>query len=74
MTTLRVTSRDTLEDTVIDGEMKQLLNDLNLAAAKGHQFMLASEPNGDPVLLEVKNITRVRVSGEDEDVAFIGRT
>lgn len=71
MTHLRVTSRNQLDDTIIDADVQELLNELNISAAKGHHFIYMKEPNGSPVLLETRNITRVRVAGDD-DVAFIG--
>lgn len=69
MTHLRVTSRNQLDDTVIKADVTELLNELNISAAKGHHFIYMKEPDGSPVLLETRNITRVRVVG-DED-AFI---
>jgi predicted double-glycine peptidase len=72
MTHLRVTSRNQLDDTVIEANVTDLLNELNVSAAKGHHFIYMQEPDGSPVLLETRNITRVRVVGDD-DLAFIGR-
>lgn len=71
MTHLRITSRNQLDDTVIEADVTELLNELNISAAKGHHFIYMKEPDGSPVLLETRNITRVRAV-KDEDVAFIG--
>jgi hypothetical protein len=74
--TVEVTSRDTFDATVVEGDFVQFVNDLNLAAAAGKQFVLFTEvrPDGstNPVALEARNITRAReVTGDSSD--FIGR-
>jgi hypothetical protein len=48
---------------------------LNLAAAQGKQFVVATEVRDSetqPVALETRNITRIRVLDGIED-AFVGR-
>lgn len=71
---LEVTSQHTLDSTYVAGDIKELLGELNVAAAAGKHFVMFTEiRNGDetPVLLETRNITRVRTV-EVED-AFVGR-
>jgi FAD/FMN-containing dehydrogenase len=68
---IEVTSRNAIEPTFIEGSLADLLNQLNMAAASNHHFVLMAQPGGKNVLLETRNITRVR---EIDDLdAFIGR-
>lgn len=74
--TVEVTSRGTLDPTYIDADFTEFVNNVNIAAAAGKQFVLFTEirDNGEtnPVALETRNITRAReVDGVDR--AFIGR-
>jgi hypothetical protein len=72
---LEITSRDTLDTTVVTGEFVEFIQDLNLAAAQGKQFVVATEVRDSetqPVALETRNITRIRVLDGIED-AFVGR-
>lgn len=71
-----ITSRDTLDPTIIAGDFTKFLNDLNVAAVAGKQFVIATEVRADgeqaPVGLETRNITRIRpIDGYDD--AFVGR-
>jgi hypothetical protein len=71
--TLEITSRDTLDSTVVAGDFASFINDLNIAAAAGKQYVLCTEiRNGEhsPVALETRNITRIRDLGAHD--AFIG--
>lgn len=70
---LEVTSQHTLDSTYVTGDIRELLGELNVAAAAGKHFILMTEVRGgdeSPVLLETRNITRVRTV-EVED-AFVG--
>jgi hypothetical protein len=62
--TVEITSKGTLDPTIVKGDHLALLNELNLAAAQGKQFVLLEEEGGPygggPVILETRNITRVR--------------
>lgn len=72
--TLEITSRNTLDPTVVAGEFASFVDSLNIAAASGKQFVIAAEVRGDEethVALETRNITRVRDLGSIG--AFIGR-
>lgn len=66
---VEVTSQNTLDPTICEGNFLSLINDLNLAAATGKQFVILQELNGGPVALETRAITRIR---ELQD-AFIGQ-
>jgi hypothetical protein len=71
---LEITSRDTLDETLIEGDFHSFINDLNIAAASGKQFVIAAEVREDgsePVAFETRNITRIRVS--EAERAFVGR-
>lgn len=70
---LEVTSRATLDPTIVEGDIEKILSDLNVAAAAGKHFVLMTEVRGSertPVMLETRNITRVREVDLD---AFVGR-
>lgn len=72
--TLEVTSRETLEPTLVAGKFEDFVTDLNIAAASGKVFVIATElRNGSErhVALETRNITRIR-DLEDDDVPYIG--
>lgn len=73
--TLEITSRETLDTTTVEGDFASFINDLNVAAASGKQFVVATEirPDGQtcPVGLETRNITRIR-DLTDMDDAFVG--
>lgn len=66
---IEITSRDTLDPTIVEADMATLVNDLNIAAAAGKQFVILQEHGAGAVALETRNITRMR-EREDED-AFI---
>lgn len=71
---LEITSKGTLDATIVEGDFQTFINDLNLAAAQGKQFVVATEQRDgetQPVALETRNITRIRVMGFED--AFIGR-
>lgn len=75
--TVEVTLKSTIDATYVEGEFVQFINDLNVAAAKGMQYVIATErrPDGTtaPVAFETRNITRIRAVQGDEEDAFIGR-
>lgn len=74
--TLEVTSRETLEPTIVASDFAQFVNDLNLAAAAGKQYVIATEVRDgreSPVALETRNIVRIRDLGENAEDAFVGR-
>jgi ABC-type microcin C transport system duplicated ATPase subunit YejF len=66
---LEITSRDTLDPTIMEGDLAELVNDLNLAAAKGKQFVVVTEKGSGNTALETRNITRIRE--KDGDNAFV---
>lgn len=72
--TLEISLKSTLDPTFVDSPFPQFVNDLNMAAAKGMQFVIATEMRDDgqrrPVAFETRNITRIREL--DEEHAFIG--
>lgn len=69
---IEVVSTGLLEPTIVRGSMVDLLNELNLAAAKGHQFVLMEDLHGMPVAFETRNIAKLRELEEDDEDAFLG--
>lgn len=72
--TLEITSRETLDPTLVSGDFPGFINDLNIAAAAGKQFVIATEIRDGQelnVALETRNITRIRDLGGVD--AYIGR-
>lgn len=66
---MEVMSTGMLEPTLIEGDMHHMMQELNLAATAGKQFVLFEDVNGLKVGLETRNITRIREI--DPDKAFI---
>lgn len=61
---LEITSRGTLDSTFVEGDFADFIGDLNIAAAQGKKFVVATEQRDgetNPVALETQNITRIRV-------------
>ncbi len=73
--TCEITHKNTFEPTIIEGDFMAFINDLNIAAANGKQFVVANEarPDGSlaPVAFETRNITRIR-NVDSDACAFIG--
>lgn len=57
---LEVMSTGMLEPTLLDADLLTMLNELNLSAAQGKHFIHMTDVSGASVLLETRNITRVR--------------
>lgn len=61
---IEITSRDSFEKTVIEGDFLALTNELNLAAAQGKQFVIFTEilPDGEttPCAVYVGNLIKAR--------------
>lgn len=56
-----IESRDSLEKTVVEADIISVVNDCNVAAATGKQFVLFKEHDKDsPVALMTGNITKMR--------------
>lgn len=72
--TVEVSLKSTLDPSYVVGDFTTFISDLNVAAASGKQYVIATEQrDGDTnlVAFETRNITRIR---EVSDVdAFIGR-
>lgn len=66
---LEITSRDTLDPTIVESDLVQLVNDLNVAASGGKQFVIVTEKDSGNTALETRNITRIRE--KDGDNAFV---
>lgn len=73
--TLELTIHGQIQPLYLEGDYATFINDLNLAAAQGKQYVLATEARPDgvtaPVGIETKSITLIRES--DAEDAFIGR-
>lgn len=69
--TVEITSRDTLDPTICTGSFGSFVQELNLAAAAGHQYVVAKEIRADGeahVALETRNITRIRDLGDSDSL------
>lgn len=66
-----VWSRNSLEPRRIQGDLISLVNDMNIAAASGKQFVVVQKEDGAPVAIQTQNITTM--DQEDESDAYIGR-
>lgn len=53
---LIVYMRDMLEPQVIDQDFTETMQALNMAAAKGHQFLVMESPTGHHVGVNIPNI------------------
>lgn len=72
--TLEITLRQTMEPSVVEGDLVSFINDLNIAAAAGKQYIIATEilgGQGSPAAFETRSITRVREL--DDENAFLTR-
>jgi hypothetical protein len=72
--TVEITLKSTMDPSYVVGDFATFINDLNLEAAAGKQYVIATEQRDgatNPVAFETRNITRIR-EVEVED-AFIGR-
>lgn len=56
--TVRVSSRGTLEDTYVAGDIHELLSRLNDAAKNNLRFAMFEDDDGSPLFIEITNITR----------------
>jgi hypothetical protein len=65
--TVEITSRDTLETTMVRGDLIEVVHNMNLAAATGKQFVVCEDVSGGAVALETRNITRMREIAEDDN-------
>lgn len=61
---LEIMVRDALEPVLIEGDFASFIQDLNMAAARGHQYVIAQEASGNPVAFETRNITTIRPRAE----------
>jgi hypothetical protein len=66
---LEVMSSGMLEPTIIVADMERCMHELNMAAAEGRHFIAMTDENDRDVLLETRNITRVRAI-DDSDRMF----
>lgn len=62
--TCEISVKSAMEATRIVGDFAQFVNDLNIAAASGKQFIICTEEHADgttaPVAFDTRNITRIR--------------
>jgi hypothetical protein len=68
--TIEISVKSSMDPTVIAGDFAQFINDLNIAAASGKQFVIAHEQRPDgtktPVAFDTRNITRIRELETDD--------
>ena len=66
---LEVMSSGMLEPTIIVADIESCMHALNMAASEGRHFIAMTDENQREVLLETRNITRVRTL-DDADIIF----
>lgn len=64
-----ITTQNTLEPTRVPGDFVEIINNLNLASAKGLDFVVFSDHDDNKLAVRLDSITVVQ---EYEDVSFIG--
>lgn len=64
--------RDSLQTEILEGNLTQLVNDLNVAAANGKQFAILMDADGRGVMVETRNIIKARDIEGSGGHAFIG--
>lgn len=64
--------RDSLQTEILEGNITQLVNDLNVAAANGKQFAILTDAHGKGVMVETRNIIKARDIEGNGGHAFIG--
>lgn len=64
--------RDSLQTEILEGNLTQLVNDLNVAAANGKQFAILMDAEGRGVMVETRNIIKARDIDATSGHAFIG--
>jgi hypothetical protein len=52
--------RDSLETETVEGNLVDLANNLNIAAANGKQFAIFDGADGDAVLVDTRSIIKAR--------------
>lgn len=65
---VEISSRDTLDPIVVEGEFLDVVNSINTAAANGRSLGVFEEEDGTPVAVFIQNVTRLR----GRDNAFVG--
>lgn len=72
--TVEITSRDSLDATMIEGDLIAVTHTMNTASANGKQFIVVTEEGGPygggPCAIEIKNITRMREVPSDAVAPF----
>jgi hypothetical protein len=69
--TVRLWFRDGLQTEDIAGDLTEVTNAFNLAKAKGFQFAIVDDADGDPIMLEMQNIIKGKTVKE-ADSAILG--
>lgn len=68
--TVAIILSDTFEQIKIEGDLRTLLGELNLAAAAGKQYVISRDTEGDNILIDR---TAIKLAREVND-AYIGRS
>lgn len=71
MSPVQITVRDVIDPIEIEGNFVEFINDLNIAAAQGKQFVICRESTGGNIAFETRNIVMMR--DPEDDGAYIGR-
>ena len=69
--TLFIRMRGDLDSERVPGTFDQFVNGLNLAAAKGMQYIILEDENGNPMALNQQNILTVK-QRDDDDIGMVG--
>lgn len=68
---IEITVRDVIDPIKVKGDFADFINNLNISAAQGKQFVICEEERGGPVAFEIRNLTVMRA--DEDDDSFIGR-
>lgn len=66
---VQVKFKNELEYVEVEGDLLELVNSLNIAAANGKQFTVVQEHGGGPLAVDMRNINFMREA--DSERAFI---
>ena len=68
---VELTLSGALDTVLIDGNFAAYVNDLNIAAASGKQYLIATEFKGGNIALDTRKILIAR--DRDDESIFVGR-
>lgn len=69
---LFIRMRGDIDAERVPGEFDAFVNSLNLAAAKGMEYVILEDENGNPMAFNQKNILTVKQRTDDSDAGMVG--